>query len=268
MKETIKHYTVKIHNTKIGSGGFRAAFLSDMHDRVWRNDVNYLVSVIEDENPDIIFCGGDMVVGHPSYKEENLLKAGSFLKKISERHTVYYAFGNHEYRLKIYPETYGDMYKTYMEYLEDSNIVWLDNDSVKIEVNRVPVSIYGLSIARRYYRRFSRTSLPVQFINNALGRPDKSSVSILLAHHPKYLASYFKWGADIILSGHYHGGVMQLKNNKGLISPDPSVFPHTAYGCIQRNSQTAVISAGMGEHTIPVRINNPREIVIFDAEIW
>ena len=250
------------------TGGFRAAFLSDMHDCVWKNDVNYMVSAIENEDPDIILCGGDMIVGHPAYDEKNLLKAGAFLKKLSEWKTVYYALGNHEYRLKIYPETYGEMYKNYTEFLKDSDIVWLDNGSAEAEANRIPLTIYGLSISRKYYRRFAKTGLPVQFINNALGRPESGRVNILLAHHPKYLGSYFKWGADIILSGHYHGGVVQLKNNKGLISPDPSVFPHTAYGCIQRGSQSAIINAGMGEHTIPVRIHNPREIVIFDVEIW
>ena len=61
---------------------------------------------------------------------------------------------------------------------------------------------------------------------------------------------------------------MQLKDNKGLISPDPSLFPHIAYGCVQRKGKTAIVSAGMGEHTIPFRIKDPREIVVFDVEIW
>ena len=268
MKEIVKHYTIKIENDRLSAGGFRAVFLSDMHDRLWRNDADYLVSLIKEENPDIVLCGGDMVVGNPSCRRENIEKAGAFLKNLSEYFRIYHAFGNHEYRLKIYPETYGDMYQTYMEYLKDSDIVWLDNAKAEVEVNNVPVSVYGLSIPRRYYRRFKKEALPVQLIKDSVGSPDKARLNILLAHHPKYLGSYFKWGADIILSGHYHGGVMQLKDNKGLISPDPSLFPHIAYGCVQRKGKTAIVSAGMGEHTIPFRIKDPREIVVFDVEIW
>ena len=268
MKETVKHYTVRTENPHLSLGGFRAVFLSDMHNCVWHNDADYLVSVISAEEPDIILCGGDMVIGHPACSKDNLEKAGRFIKKLSESYRIYYAFGNHEYRLKIYPEIYKDMYKTYMDQLKASDIVWLDNSAVRLSVNHVPVNICGLSISRKYYRRFDKTELPQDYICNAVGRPDRDAFNILLAHHPKYLGSYFRWGADLILCGHYHGGVMRVGGNKGLISPDPSIFPHNAYGMVQKNKKTAVISAGMGEHTIPLRFNNPREIVVLNIEIW
>ena len=268
MKETVKHYTVIAGRQELQAGGFRAVFLSDMHNRIWVGGEDRLVSLIADENPDIVLCGGDMVEGHPSCAEANLKKAGDFIKKLSERYRIYYALGNHEYRLKIYPEVYGEMYKQYREYLKASDIVWLDNGSVETEVNQIPVNICGLSIPRRYYKRFDKTALPSDLIKNSVGSPKRAAFNILMAHHPKYLVSYFRWGADLILCGHYHGGIMRIGENKGLVSPDPSIFPHNAHGCLKKNKQTAVISAGMGEHTIPFRFNNPREIVVLDIEIW
>ena len=47
---------------------------------------------------------------------------------------------------------------------------------------------------------------------------------ILLAHHPGYIQEYLEYGADMILSGHYHGGVMQLPGIGGVISPDFTLF--------------------------------------------
>ncbi len=78
--------------------------------------------------------------------------------------------------------------------------------------------------------------------------------------------SYLKWGADISLSGHYHGGVMQLGKNRGLVSPDPCILPGKAHGMFEIQNRFEIISAGLGEHTIPVRLNNPRELVI--AEVF
>ena len=37
----------------------------------------------------------------------------AFIRNLSGQVPVYAANGNHEYRLRIYPETYGDMYDTY-----------------------------------------------------------------------------------------------------------------------------------------------------------
>lgn len=268
MKETVTRHEIKIQNSSLGAGGFRAAFISDMHNCIWQGSIEYMASLIEAEEPDLILCGGDMPVAHPSKSRENLDKALAFINRLAENTCVYYAFGNHEYRMKIYPETYKDMYEEYIDSLDAANVKILDNDSVTVYVNGVPVCIYGLSISRRYYQRFKQIALPVPYISKAIGQPKKDMVNILLAHHPRYISSYFKWGADIVLSGHYHGGVVQLGGSRGLISPDPCIFPHTAHGLIEYNGQSAVISAGMGEHTVPFRFNNPREIIIMDVEVW
>ena len=268
MKEAVTRYTITKDSAALSEGGFRIVFLSDMHNRIWNDDIEYVVSLINNEKPDVVLCGGDMIEACPGLGERNLQNAAAFLRELSQNHKIYHAFGNHEYRLKIYPETYGNMYKEYMEALSDCNITWLDNDSIDIEVNSIPVTLYGLSISRKYYQRFGNIKLPTSFINKAIGTPKKDRFNILLAHHPRYIATYLNWGADLTLCGHYHGGVMRLNGNRGLISPNPSIFTHTAHGCIERNDKHVIISAGMGEHTIPFRIKNPREIITIDTEIW
>ena len=268
MKEAIKRYTIKYASSALSAGGFRIVFLSDMHNRIWHDDIEYTVSLINDEKPDIVLCGGDMLEARPGLENRNLQNAAAFLRRLSEKHRIYHALGNHEYRLKIYPEVYGSMYKEYREALSDCDIIWLDNESADIEINSIPITIYGLSVSRKYYKRFDRTKLPVSFINKAIGAPEKGRLNILLAHHPRYIGSYLNWGADLTLCGHYHGGVMRLNGNRGLISPNPSIFTHTAHGCIERNDRYVIISAGMGEHAIPFRIKNPRELITIDTEIW
>ncbi len=268
MKEQITRYKTKVSRDALPFGGFRAVFLSDLHNKIWGGDIKRLVSKIEEEEPSIVLCGGDMLVAHPKSGSDNLNKAAAFIKELSKNFRIYYAIGNHEYRLRLYPEKYGNMYRDYMTELKNSDVVFLDNKSVNAQPNNMPVRVYGLSIEKRFYHRFEKNDLTAAHIREKIGEPQKDKVNILLAHNPRYLGAYFNWGSDIILCGHYHGGVVGLSRNKGLISPEPSIFPHMAHGCIEINKKTAVISAGMGEHTIPVRINNPREIVVLDVEVW
>ena len=68
------------------------------------------------------------------------------------------------------------------------------------------------------------------------------------------------------LCGHYHGGVWRFGKHRGLISPDFRLFPR-AHGLFRKDGRNVIISAGLGEHTIPVRIHNPRELVILELSV-
>ena len=75
---------------------------------------------------------------------------------------------------------------------------------------------------RTYYNRFYRGPLPVSELTDHLGKPDPARYGILLAHHPAYRSSYASYGADLTLSGHYHGGVVGLGAHRG---PCDAGFP-------------------------------------------
>jgi predicted MPP superfamily phosphohydrolase len=263
-KSKVTYYRLDLTGEKLNKGRFKFVFLSDMHNCMWGENGDELIDIIEREKADIVLCGGDMLVAHPG---ESVETAADFIKKLSRKKRVYYALGNHEYRLRLYPETYGSMYEEYMSLLRDENIIFLDNEKSEIYVNDIKISLYGLTIERKYYKRFSKLKMPKDYINGFLGEPDKDGINILMAHTPKYMKDYMNWGADISLCGHYHGGVMQLGKNRGLVSPDPSFFPYNAHGKFEEDNKIAIISAGLGEHTIPVRVHNPRELVSVDVYI-
>ena len=48
---------------------------------------------------------------------------------------------------------------------------------------------------------------------------------MLLAHNPLLLDSYAGWGADVVLSGHVHGGMVRLPFVGGVLSPERRFFP-------------------------------------------
>ena len=124
--------------------------------------------------------------------------------------------------------------------------------------------MYGLEIPLIYYKKPKSPMLQTEEIQQLIGKPDQDRVNLLLAHNPKYGNAYFEWGADLILSGHYHGGIVRFGRNKGILSPQFQLFPPYCCGAFHRKNQHMYVSAGLGEHTIPVRIHNPRELLIVD----
>lgn len=261
--ETV-YYNVDIKREKQADGRFRLVFLSDLHNCLEEGAGERLLERIETMNPDLVLCGGDMPVAHPG---ESVKPAAHFLCALAKKHRIYHAFGNHEYRLRLYPDVYGDMYEQYKALLADADICFLDNEKAELVVNNIPLCLYGLSIEKEYYRRFRGNHMPTSYISSRLGDCDPEKVNILLAHHPKYMPRYMEWGADLTLCGHYHGGVMRIGKNAGFISPDPGLFPQNAHGMIRRGEKATIISAGLGEHTIPVRIRNPRQLVAAEVSV-
>lgn len=262
MKKTrTKYYQIKSH--KIAKSDFptRIAFISDLHnvDSGGANEV--LLNKINSLDPDLVFLGGDTIVGKPN---KSMSVGLDFIKSLGEKYKVYAANGNHEYRLKIYPETYGNMYERYLEAIDESGATLLVNECAKIDINGTAMMIHGLEVDRKNYSRLKKYELPATEINEYLGTIKDDMYHILLAHNPRYGKSYMEWGADLTLSGHYHGGIIRLPKDTPLIGNDIQLFPAFAYGHHEENGHHLIASAGLGEHTIPLRINNPRELVVVD----
>ena len=88
--------------------------------------------------------------------------------------------------------------------------------------------------------------------------------TILLSHRPEYFNVYQNKNIDLVLSGHAHGGQFRLPLGGGVIAPGQGLFPKYDAGAYTENGTTMIVSRGIGNSIIPVRINNPPEIVIIE----
>ena len=166
--------------------------------------------------------------------------------------------GNHETRLFLYPEIYGDMGKRYEEELNKIGAPFLRNKSKECNDN---IRITGLEMKREYYQRFKKKLMDKSYLPEVLGEVKQEKYEILLAHNPDYFEEYAEWGADLVLSGHVHGGMMRLPILGGVISPAVKLFPKYDGGLFKEGKSTMILSRGLGMHTIPIRIFNPGELV-------
>ena len=85
-----------------------------------------------------------------------------------------------------------------------------------------------------------------------------------MAHSPVYFSAYSKWGADLTLSGHLHGGIMRLPFVGGVIGPDFFIFPKYSGGLYKENNRNMIVSCGAGMHTVNLRIFNPPELTLVE----
>ena len=73
---------------------------------------------------------------------------------------------------------------------------------------------------------------------------------------------YAAAGADLVLTGHAHGGQVRIPFIGGLIAPNQGLFPNYTEGIYHENNCDMVVSRGLGNSIIPIRINNMPELVI------
>ena len=252
-------YSFSLNCPSASGSSLTLAFFTDLHNCCGTAEADELEKRLLALKPDLVLCGGDSIIAIPGKPISETVR---FLQRIAEQYPLVIGTGNHEYRTRLYPETYGPMYKLYSESLTQSpNITLLENAEKQFVINGIPVRIYGFDLPRQYYRRFTRTAVPAEEISRVFGSPDPNSVTVLLSHNPSSLPACLEWGADLSLFGHNHGGIFRLGEHSGLISPGFRLFPGDVYGHFQIRGKHGIISSGCGEHTIPVRIHNPREIV-------
>lgn len=235
-------------------------FLSDLHNYCYGRDNEPLFRAIEKEQPDLILIGGDMLLRSDGNNYSGTVR---FLSGLTSICKVYCGNGNHEQKLKEQPWRFEQSYQEYKALLVKAGIHLLENESDEFEWDEARIRVTGLEIPMKAYDRFRRDRLKVREIEERIGE-SKAAYEILLAHHPAYTEIYQEWGADLILCGHYHGGVIGIPGIGGVIAPDFTLFPRYSGGCYPVGNAAAVVSRGLGAHSVPVRLLNPAEIVVIE----
>ena len=138
---------------------FRFVFLSDLHNKQYGKKNEKLIAEIDACDPDAVFIGGDILTAAPGKSVE---PAAQFVKTIAERYLIYYANGNHEQRLDLYPETYGDMGKRFEQLLAQESIVRLVNEAEYNQQHNIEV--IGAQIDRRFYQRFKKVPMDGEYL--------------------------------------------------------------------------------------------------------
>ncbi len=202
--------------------------------------------------PDVIAVTGDLVSRNPG--ATGLADAAQCLAALQAFAPVLYIFGNHEADLP------KDQKRELLRNMLEMNITVLNNRTVSFG----GVEFAGFVLPHKCYKseKGSYSGLlhcGVEHVEAALGTRGREC-TVLLSHNPMAMQAYAKWGADVVLSGHVHGGIIRLPLIGGLLSPERRFFPQYTKGIYRKSKTTMVVSAGIGKF----RLWNPPEVLCID----
>ena len=251
---------IRIKKYEIDGGeklsGRRIVFLSDFHEAKEGALNDAIISAVKEARPDVVLLGGDMINGRDEY--DDMEPAISLINNLAEIYPVYYSYGNHE--RKIIKNIYGNgsVWEQYLSAL-DKRVRFLVNCHEEVLDN---LDVYGIDIPLSYYKRIKYPKLTGDKLTKVLGQRDSSKYTILLGHTPDFVKGYSEWGAELVLAGHYHGGLVRLPVLGGMISPRLHPFPKYDYGLYKKDDTQMIVTNGIGQHSIKIRFNNKSEIVV------
>lgn len=225
--------------------GFKIAQISDTHIGPFfsleRLD-EVLQSIIE-EKPDLVVITGDLI-DDLTLLEPTISKLNQFLSRIP--YGIYFCWGNHEY--------FKDINRIRRE-LAKSSIHVLENSSLPVTVGKT--TFYMLGVDYPWPKDPGEGgSIRQQFMIKAKDKIPSDAFKVLLAHHPDFLFNAFADQIPLTLSGHTHGGQVNILG-KSLLP----VSYHYMRGLYQENHSYGYVSPGTGQW-IPFRLGCPPEISI------
>jgi len=248
---------IYINNLPDTFNGFKILQLSDLHSKSFGNDNDGLIKNINNIDPNIIVMTGDMRTNTPEDNGEVLI---AILEKLNGKYPVYYVTGEHE-EGKYFEDENKYMKEgtkeAYEKKLKELGVIVLNDEKSYLKHGESTINIYGL-------KEKLKGSLDVE---DRLGKPLSKEVNILLAHIPDHFNKYTDWGADVIFSGDKHGGIIRLPFIGGLVSSGGIFFPEYDGGVYESDNSTMVVSRGLGNYLINIRVFNRPEIVVVTLKV-
>ena len=252
----VTRYTIADESLPPALQGFTIVQISDLHNTAFGKQQSQLLEATAQQQPDIIAITGDFI---DSYHTDISISM-EFIHRAAAIAPIYYVPGNHESRL---PEQYARL----KQQLKAAGVILLEDAGAIITYNHTPIRLLGVkdpsftapenAAAADTLKQMSQTldSLLTRTAANA------DSYTILLSHRPELLDAYRTAGIPLVLSGHTHGGQIRLPGIGALYAPNQGLFPAYAAGLYNVPPTRLIISRGLGNSIIPVRIGNRPELV-------
>ena len=137
----------------------------------------------------------------------------------------------------------------------------LDDNKVQLVKDEAMIEILGLSDPDFLTHDYMDGTNSSKLEEHLARLSDDSVFQILLSHRPELFHLYASENIDIIFSGHAHGGQFRMPFIGGLVAPDQGLFPKYTSGAYTQDQSTLIVSRGLGNSIIPVRLFNRPDIV-------
>ncbi len=223
----------------------RIALLSDIHIGPYKGAgwVAEIVKRTNEQKPDLVLLLGDFVMG-----SEGQVEQLEQLEQLQTKLGVYAILGNHDYDAGRSEEVW--------KALESFGVKVLVNTSTPIKLS--DDSVLWLAGTGDLWN-------DIDLEKTLSGRTAAENV-LLMSHNPDVVLSSKNDVADLIVSGHTHGGQIRLPW-LGPVSNVPTVLgKEYDEGFFQVNDLNVFVTSGLGEMGPRARLFNPPEVMVVELE--
>lgn len=228
---------------------YRIVQLSDIHDSMFGDNHSDLVSKVKLLSPDAIFITGDFIDRNRYDLEQSL----EIVKQLHDVAPFYFVTGNHE--ISTNDE------KHIKEELSGLGVQVLTNES-KILASGEGEQIVIAGIEDPLSSNLDEEKYVEQVIDYAFKDVQDDLFKILLSHRPEQFNVYVDRQIDLVFSGHAHGGQIRIPGIGGLVAPGQGWFPKFTSGIHEMDGTTMIVSRGLGNSIVPIRVFNRPEVVV------
>lgn len=246
---TVSEYEIVGEKLPESFDGFVIVHLSDLHNKLFGKDQKRLMTRVKEQNPDMIVITGDLIDSNLPNVETGLLLVEEAMKIAP----VYFVTGNHD---KYLSET--DTYALFSG-LERLGARVLNDEAVEIYSQKEGDSISLLGVDDDTILSNSQLTRTLEGLVKS--EDEETPFTILLAHEPQRMPTYSKFDIDLVMSGHAHGGQFRIPFIGGFVAPGQGFLPKYTKGLYEENGTNMIVSAGLGNSVIPLRLLNRPEVV-------
>ena len=231
--------------------GYRIAHISDYHNTESNRLNKQLLKILKEEEPDMIAITGVLIDSRRTDIDVSL----RFAEQAVKIAPCYYVTGNHESRI--------DDLDTLKSGLEALGVKVLDNKRLILQKGNDEITLIGVSDPKFMTRKIEEEDEIMRQCLTQLSK-EADTYRILLSHRPELFEIYKQAEINLVFSGHAHGGQFRLPVLGGLIAPNQGFFPKYDAGVFTEDETSMVVSRGIGNSIVPVRINNRPEVVMVE----
>ena len=240
-------YTV--HTEKpLPDGSLRIVGIADSHLGITLSGEDFAKEMVrvQSEAPDIVMIAGDFVDDDSC--RADMIRACRALGELKTEYGVYFIFGNHD---KGYYESSRDFSEDDLrDELEKNGVVVLEDETVDIQD-------FMTIIGRQDKREEERLG-----IRELTEKSDSTKFSLVLDHQPNDYENEAASGADLVFSGHTHGGHVWPAGPIGvLLGANDKV-----YGTETRGTTQFIVTSGISGWAIPFKTCTVSEYVVIDVK--
>ena len=219
--------------------GFKIIHLSDIHHSPFTGleHIKRVVKVANRLRPDIVLLTGDYV----SHEREYIAPVAAELAKLKSKYGVHACLGNHDHWTDAELVTH---------LFRGEGINMLVNEGFRFEALGASFWLAGVDDYM-----VGKTDVPA-----ALKGSFPDEMKLLLAHNPIIFREAARYGVDLTLSGHTHGGQIKFRDDdKRIIRPRK-----LRAGLYARRRSQIYVTRGIGTVVVPMRYQCPPEVSLLE----